>query len=249
MVYLVPVFNHSYCTVRAVNRAARQVRQEIEMKMGILGAGFIGRAMATLAKQSGYDVMISNSRGPQTLMSTAAAIGCHVGTAREAAVFGDVVVVAVPFHSYPALPVAELEGKIVIDTCNYYPERDGHIDALDQYATTTSELIARHLHGARLVKAFNAILAKDLETDGTPPGTPHRRALPMAGDDLAAKQAVAGVLDQFGFDAVDAGPLSASWRFERAKPVYCVRLDREGLLEKLAEAKRDVEVPHGSWRR
>ncbi|VVD31686.1 NADPH-dependent F420 reductase [Paraburkholderia dioscoreae] len=219
------------------------------MKMGILGAGFIGRAMATLAKQSGYEVMISNSRGPETLMSTAAAIGCRVGTAREAAAFGDVVVVAVPLRSYPALPAAELEGKIVIDTCNYYPDRDGHIDVLDQYAMTTSELMAGHLHGARLVKAFNAILAKDFETDGTPAGTPHRRALPMAGDDLAAKQVVAGILDQFGFDAVDAGSLSGSWRFERAKPVYCVRLNRAGVLEKLAEAKRDVELPHGSWRR
>lgn len=218
------------------------------MKMGILGAGFLGRAMATLAKQHGHEVMISNSRGTETLMSTAAAIGCRVGTAREAAVFGDLAVVAVPFRHYLALPVAELEGKIVIDACNYYPERDGHIDVLDQHAITTSELMARHLRGARLVKAFNAILAKDLETDGTPAGESARRALPMAGDDLTAKQVVAGILDQFGFDAVDAGSLSASWRFERAKPAYCVRLDRAGLLERLAEAKREVELPHGSWR-
>jgi predicted dinucleotide-binding enzyme len=218
------------------------------MKMGILGAGFLGRALATLAKQNGYEVMISNSRGPETLMSTAAATGCRVGTAREAAVFGDIVVISVPLRSYLTLPVAELEGKIVIDTCNYYPERDGHIDALDQYTLTTSELMARHLPGARLVKAFSAILAKDLETDGVAPGRPNRRALPIAGDDVAAKQAVAGILDQFGFDAVDAGSLSASWRFERAKPAYCVRLDRAGLLKKLAQAERNVELPHGSWR-
>ncbi|CAN0627609.1 8-hydroxy-5-deazaflavin:NADPH oxidoreductase [Burkholderia multivorans] len=219
------------------------------MKMGILGAGFIGKAMATLAKQCGHEVMMSNSRGPETLMSTAAAIGCRVGTASEAAVFGEIVVVAVPLCSYLTLPVAELEGKIVIDACNYYPERDGHIDVLEQYAMTTSELMARHLQGARLVKAFNAILAKDLDTDGLPPGRPDRRALPMAGDDPGAKRVVAGILDQFGFDAVDAGSLSESWRFERAKPAYCVRLDREGLREKLAEAKRNVELPHGSWRR
>jgi predicted dinucleotide-binding enzyme len=219
------------------------------MKIGIVGAGFIGRALATLAQRSGHAVMLSNSRGPETLMSTVAAIGCRAGSAREAAQFGEVVVVAVPLHSYAALPVAELAGKIVIDTCNYYPERDGAIEALDRRATTTSELIAGHLHGARLVKAFNAILAKDLETDGTPPGSAQRRALPIAGDDAQAKRVVADLLDQFGFDAYDAGALSQSWRFERAKPAYCARLDRAALRDKLAEAQRDVELPHGSWRR
>jgi hypothetical protein len=99
-----------------------------------------------------------------------------------------------------------------------------------------------------VVKAFNAILAKDLETDGSAPLTPKRRALPFAGDDEQARRVVSGLLDQFGFDPVDAGVLADSWRFERAKPVYCIPLDRAGLLEGLAAAQRDVELPHGSWR-
>jgi hypothetical protein len=218
------------------------------MKMGILGAGFIGRAMATLAKQNGHEVMISNSREPRTLISTAAALGCALGTAQEAAKFGEVVVVAVPFGNIDALPAAALDGKIVIDTCNYYPDRDGPIQALDRRATTTSQMLAAALPGASVVKAFNAILAKDLETDGSAPLTPKRRALPFAGDDEQARRVVSGLLDQFGFDPVDAGALADSWRFERAKPVYCIPLDRAGLLEGLAAAQRDVELPHGSWR-
>jgi predicted dinucleotide-binding enzyme len=218
------------------------------MKIGILGAGFIGRAMATLAKQNGHEVMISNSRDPRTLISTAAAIGCALGTAQQAASFGEVVVVAVPFGNIDALPAAALEGKIVIDTCNHYPERDGRIEALDSHATTTSQMLAAALPGARVVKAFNAILARDLETDGSAPHTPKRRALPFAGDDEHAKRVVSGLLDQFGFDPVDAGALADSWRFERAKPVYCVPFDRAGMLDGLAAAQRDVELPHGSWR-
>ena len=219
------------------------------MKIGILGAGFIGRALVALAKKSGHEVMLINSRGPQTLLSTAAATGCQIGSATDAAKFGDIVIVAVPFLNYRALAVAEFDGKIVIDTCNYYPERDGQIEVLDQRLTTTSELMAGHLRGARVVKAFNAILAKDLDTDGTPPGTRNRRALPIAGDDAQAKRQVSELMDQCGFDAVDAGALSEGWRFERAKPAYCIRLDRAALQQKLAEAERDIELAHGSWRR
>ncbi|OAJ60073.1 NADP oxidoreductase [Paraburkholderia ginsengiterrae] len=221
------------------------------MKIGILGAGFIGRAMAALAQQNGHTVMISNSRDPRTLVSTGAALGCALGTAQEAAAFGDVAVVAVPFSSIDALPAEALDGKIVIDTCNYYPDRDGRIEALESRATTTSQMLAAALPGARVVKAFNAILAKNLEADGRQPNAPDtakRRALPFAGDDDEAKRVVSGLLDQFGFDPVDAGALADSWRFERAKPVYCTALDRAGMLEGLAAARRDVEVPHGSWR-
>jgi predicted dinucleotide-binding enzyme len=201
------------------------------MKIGIVGAGFIGRAMAALAKADGHDVMISNSRDPRTLISTAAALGCATGTAEQAARFGDVVVVAVLFSSIDALPAAALDGRIVIDTCNYYPQRDGQIDALDKRATTTSQMLAARLPGARVVKAFNAILAKDPETDGKPKGAPQRRALPFAGDDEHAKRVVSELLDQFGFDPVDAGTLADSWRFERAKPVYCIAFDRAGIVE------------------
>ncbi|MFM0302187.1 NADPH-dependent F420 reductase [Paraburkholderia sediminicola] len=218
------------------------------MKIGILGAGFLGRAMATVAKNHGHEVMISNSRDPRTLISTAAVLGCALGTAEEAAKFGDVVVVTVPFSNIDALPAAALDGKIVIDTCNYYPDRDGQIEALNSRSTTTSQMLAAALPGAKVVKAFNAILAKDLETDGKPAGAANRRALPIASDNAQAKHVVTGLLDQFGFDPVDAGALADSWRFERAKPVYCIALDRAGITEGLAAAQRDVELPHGSWR-
>ncbi len=218
------------------------------MKIGILGAGFMSRALATLAKQNGHEVMISNSRDPRTLISTAAATGCAIGTAQEAAAFGEVVVVAVPFGSIHALPAAALDGKVVIDTCNYYPQRDGPIEALDTHATTTSQMLAAALPGVKVEKAFSAILAKDLETDGKPAGAPNRRALPLAADDESAKRVVSELVDQFGFDSVDAGALADSWRFERAKPVYCIALDRAGLVEGLAAAQREVELPHGSWR-
>ncbi|WP_288824716.1 NAD(P)-binding domain-containing protein [uncultured Paraburkholderia sp.] len=218
------------------------------MKIGILGAGFLGRALATVAQRHGHEVMIANSRDPNTLISTAAALGCATGTAQEAAKFSDVVVVSVPFGQIGHLPVAALDGKIVIDTCNHYPDRDGPIEALQNGVTTTSQMLAAALPGARVVKAFNAILAKDLETAGTAPGTPNRRALPLAADDPQARDVVSALVDQFGFDPVDAGPLADSWRFERAKPVYCIAHDRTGMVAGLAAARRDVELPHGSWR-
>ena len=219
------------------------------MKIGIIGAGFIGRALASRAKACGHEVMISNSRGPDTLATTAAALRCKVGTAEDAARFGDVVFVAIPFKNCRALPVAPLAGKIVVDANNYYPQRDGRIAELDNHETTTSELIAQHLRDARLVKAFNAILQGDIEKDARPPGSPDRRALPIAGDDPDAKRVVAKLMDEFGFDAVDAGSLADSWRFERARPAYCIPLDMAGMQAALAEAQKDVELPHGSWHR
>lgn len=219
------------------------------MQIGIIGAGFIGRAVAGLAVRTGHEVMISNSRGPATLGSTIAAIGCTAGTVEQAATFGDLVLVAIPFHAMSSLPAATLAGKPVLDANNYYPERDGRIDALDRQEGTTSGMLAKHLGSALVVKAFNAILQKDLAEGGTAPGSLGRRALPIAGDDAEAKRLVAGLHDEFGYDVVDVGPLSEGWRFERAMPAYCVPLDRAGLTAALAAAQRGVEVPHGSWRR
>jgi predicted dinucleotide-binding enzyme len=220
-----------------------------DMKLGVIGAGFIGRAIATLAVRSGHEVMISNSRGPRTLGSTTVAIGCKAGTAQQAAEFGDAVLLAIPFGAYRELDAEPLAGKLVMDAGNYYPERDGQIAELDQDETTTSELLAIRLVGARVVKAFNAILQQDL-VDGTkPPPSQGRRALPVAGDDASAKQVVTGLHDQFGYDVVDAGPLSEGWRFQRAMPAYCIPLDATTLAQALAAAKRGEERPHGSWRR
>jgi len=216
------------------------------MKIGIIGAGFIGRAVARLAVQHGHEVMLSNSRSPKTLSSTVAAIRCQVGTAKDAAEFGDVALVAIPFSNYLDLAPEPFAGEIVLDASNYYPERDGEIEALDAHATTVSELLAQHLAGAKVVKAFNAILERDIEKDSRPAGAPDRRALPIAGDDASAKQVAAGLLGQLGYDVVDAGPLSEGWRFERARPAYCVPLDTAGLERALENA--GTTVPEGSWR-
>lgn len=214
------------------------------MKIGIIGAGFVGRAVGRLAVQAGHEVMLSNSRGPQTLFSLRYAIGAEVGTAEDAAVFGDIAVVAIPLAAWRAVPEAPLRGKVVLDANNYYPERDGRIAEIDDDGLTTSELLARTLPGSRIVKAFNAITMNDLENDGLPSGTPGRRALPLAGDDPAGKAIAGRLYDAFGFDAVDAGALAEGWRFERGMPPYCTRLDRDQLARALASATR--EQRHGA---
>ncbi len=219
------------------------------MKIGIIGAGHIGQAIARLAVANGHEVKISNSRGPETLTDIARKIGCSAGTSEEAGGFGPVAVITVPFVNLFKIDPAPLAGRIVIDTNNYYPDRDGRIAARDLLQTTTSAMVAKHFAASKVVKAFNAILAADLETPAPMPIVGQRRALPIAGDDVEAKQVVAELQDEFGFDTVDAGSLADSWRFERAKPAYCIPLDRAGLIAALAKAERDVELPHGSWRR
>ena len=218
------------------------------MRIGIIGAGNIGRAVASLGISRGHAVMISNSRAPETLASTIQAIGCQAGTPEQAAAFGAVVVIAIPLKNYQSIPADPLAGKIVIDANNYYPDRDGHIAALDRQETTTSELLAKHLPTSRIVKTFNAIMAKDIEADGRTSGSPGRRALPLAGDDATAKRVVTDLLYQFGFDAVDAGHLSEGWRFERARPAYCVPLNSVTLSKTLTATKRDNFVAEASWR-
>ncbi|MED5500094.1 MAG: NAD(P)-binding domain-containing protein [Pseudomonadota bacterium] len=219
------------------------------MQIGIIGAGFIGRVVARLAIAAGHDVMISNSRGPHTLSSIPPDIGARIGTVHEAIGFGEMILIAIPLHQYSNIPVEPLRDKIVLDANNYYPDRDGPIPELDARRATTSGLLAQHLPDSRIVKVFNAILASDLEKGGQALSSGNRRALPIAGDDNVAKDSVASLVRQFGFDVVDAGSLAESWRFERAKPAYCIPLDREGLRQALAEAQRDIDMPEGSWRR
>lgn len=218
------------------------------MKMGILGAGAIGGAVAKLAADRGHDVMIS-SRHPDSLAGLARAIRCRVGSLEQASGFGKLCVAAVPLMALDTLPVQALAGVVVIDAMNYYPERDGSITVLDQRATTTSEMVAARLPGARLVKGFSAILARDLPDDARPPVPSGRRALPVAGNDPAANKIVMELHDAFGFEVLDTGSLAQSWRFERAKPAYCIPLDMDGLRSALDAATRDGELPHGSWRR
>lgn len=208
------------------------------MKIGIIGAGFVGRAIAKLAIQAGHQVMLSNSRDPRTLFSLKPMIGCETGTAAEAARFGQVVVIAVPLTALEQLPAAELQGKTVLDAVNYYPERDGEIEELLTGRISTSERLARLLPNSRITKAFNAIRMTDLETQGVPAGDAHRRAIPLAGDDREGKAIAMALYEAFGFDAVDAGALVEGWRFERATPAYCVALNREQLITTLKETPR-----------
>lgn len=212
--------------------------------IGLIGAGHIGSQVARLALASGYKVVISNSRGPETLAGLVAELGpgARAATALEAAQAGEIVVVTVPLKNYRAVPVEPLAGKIVIDTNNYYPQRDGHIPELDNESTTTSELLQAHLPASKVVKAFNHIYAAELTTHGQPAGTKNRRALVIAGDDQSAKDVVTHLLDQFGFDTVDAGPLKEGWRIQRDTPGYGPRRTAEELREDLAAAKRYAEM-------
>ncbi len=208
--------------------------------LGLIGAGHIGSQVARLAVANGYDVVLSNSRGPETLAGLVAELGprARAATPIEAAKAGDLVVVTIPLKHYRSVPVEPLEGKIVIDTNNYYPQRDGHVAELDDESTTTSELLQAHLPKSKVVKAFNHIYAADLTTHGQPAGTRSRRALVIAGDDLAAKATVTKMLDAFGFDTVDAGPLAEGWRIQRDTPGYGPRRNAQQLSEDLAAAKR-----------
>jgi predicted dinucleotide-binding enzyme len=208
--------------------------------IGLIGAGHIGSQLARLALKNGYNVVISNSRGPETLADLVKELGPRARAAapEEAAQAGDIIVVTIPLKSLRDVPVAPLAGKIVIDTLNYYPERDGHIADLDHEKTTTSEMVQQHLPGSHVVKAFNHIYAAELTTHGQPTGSPNRRAIAIAGNDPAANRAVTALLDQFGFDTVDMGPLSESWRIQRDTPGYGPRRTADELRKDLAAAKR-----------
>lgn len=208
--------------------------------IGIIGAGNIGAQLARLAVQHGYDVVISNSRGPETLTDLVAELGdrAQAGTRDEAARAADIAVVTTPLSAIPSIPADALAGKVVIDTNNYYPQRDGRIPELDDESTTTAELLQRQLPDSHVVKGFNHIMAVDLTTKGSPSGTPGRRALAIAGDDAEAKATVAALMDLFGFDAVDAGPLAEGWRIQRDTPGYVVADTAAELEAHLAEAKR-----------
>jgi len=212
--------------------------------IGLIGAGHIGSQLARLAVRHGYDVVVSNSRGPETLKELVSELGsrARASTALEAAEAGDIVVVTIPLKNIGDLPLAPLAGKIVIDTNNYYPQRDGQIAELDEEKTTTSELLQRHLPKSKVVKAFNHIYAAELTTHGQPAGTPNRRALAIAGNDAEAKRVVTQLIDQFGFDVVDIGPLSDSWRIQRDTPGYGPRRTAEELRRDLAAAQRPVRA-------
>ena len=190
--------------------------------IGFIGSGNIGSTVARLAIAAGHDVVLSNSRGPETLVDVVQRLGDHAraATADEAAAEGDLIVVSVPLSAVEDLPVEPLAGKVVMDTVNYYPQRDGHVAELDDESTTTSELVARRLRGARVVKVFSNIAAPALDALARPSGAADRTALPIAGDDDEAKQVVLEFLDEIGYDTVDTGPLAEGWWFQRDTAAY-----------------------------
>lgn len=180
------------------------------MKIGFIGAGHIGANAAKLLAEAGHEIAISNSRGPETLGDVVAEIGHDASavTAEEAANFGDVVFVSIPFGKYRDIPAEALAGKLVIDSNNYYPDRDGNYIELDEGKTTSSELLAAHLKGATIVKAFNTIWFEHLKTQGNTELEPdERRVIFIAGDDVISKETVAKLIDDIGFAAVDTGRL------------------------------------------
>jgi 8-hydroxy-5-deazaflavin:NADPH oxidoreductase len=190
--------------------------------IGIIGSGRIGGTVAKLAIDAGYDVVLSNSRGPETLdgLVTELGPGARAASRDEAAAVGDLVLVSIPIKAYPTLSALSLAGTIVMDTGNYYPDRDGNISELGAKTVTDSEYLVRYLPGAEVVKVFNNIFFKHLLNLARPAGASDRSALPIAGDNAAAKAAVAEFLDSIGYDAVDTGSLADGWRQQPGTPVY-----------------------------
>jgi len=211
------------------------------MKIGIIGAGNIGGTLTHRLRALGHDVSVANSRGPETLADLAAETGAKAVTVTEAARGKDVVIVAIPEKSIVDLPDDlfgdTADGPVVVDTGNYYPQRDGHIDTIEENVAE-SRWVAQQL-GRPVVKAFNTIYAQHLMEGGRPAGEKGRIALPVAGDDDDAKQVVLRMIDELGFDGVDAGGLDESWRQQPATPVYGADLDAEGVRRALSEARKE----------
>jgi len=205
--------------------------------VGFIGSGNIGGTVARLAIDAGYDVVVSNSRGPETLTELVASLGhkARAATSAQAAAAGDIVVVTVPL-GHIEQPLAD---KVVIDTCNYYPERDGTISALDDKQITTSGLVQQHLSKSHVVKAFNNIFFQHLGSMQRPAGASDRNTLMIAGDDGTAKKTVTDFLHAIGYDVFDTGSLADSWRFQRDQPAYAGAYAEGGDFDTPKRADRD----------
>ena len=212
--------------------------------IGIIGSGNIGSQLARAFTALGHDVVIANSRGPASLaplvneVAGSRAPGTLTAAEVEAAArAGEITVLTIPLGRVPELPRDLFESRIVIDTCNYYPQRDGDIAPLDDESLTTAEWTAEHFPSATIVKAFNHIPANDITDHAQPPGTDGRRGLTVHADDISAKARVADLIEAIGFDVVDGGDLAESWRIQRDTPGYGPRFTAEELIEKLAAAQ------------
>lgn len=212
------------------------------MKIGIIGAGNIGGTLTRRFRQIGHDVAVANSRGPDSLRELAAETGATAVPLRDAVVDRDVIVVTIPEKSIPELPkdlfTRVPENVVVVDTGNYYPrQRDGRIEAIES-GTPESRWVSEQLNRP-VIKAFNDIYAEHLLKLGKPKGAPDRIALPVAGDDPKAKSVVMQLVDEIGFDPVDAGSLDDSWRQQPNTPVYAMDYDVAGVRRALADATKE----------
>jgi 8-hydroxy-5-deazaflavin:NADPH oxidoreductase len=208
--------------------------------IGIIGSGQVGSNLAKAAIAHGYDVVLSNSQGPGSLAGLVHDLGPHAraATPEQAAAAGDFAIVAIPLTAIDQVPVEPLAGKVVIATINYFPGRLGHVAEIDNGTTTAPGLLQAHLPTSKVVRAFSMINAADMSGDGHPEGDPRRRALALAGDDPAAKKLVAGLYNEFGFDAVDIGGLAESWRVDFGQPAFVTRQNTAELKANVAKAKR-----------
>jgi len=208
--------------------------------IGFIGAGHIGAQIARAVVAAGYDVVLSNATGPASLAPLVAELGdrARAATVAEAAQTGDVVVVAVPLSAFDTVPPAPLAGKTVIVTSNYNPSREGAVPAIDAQQTTVPGILQARLPDSHVVRAFSHISSGEVTTAGRPPGTPHRRALAIAGDDAAAKEQVAKIYDEVGFDTLDLGGLDEAWRVDRGQPAFIAHQDLAQLKVNAAKADR-----------
>jgi hypothetical protein len=215
------------------------------MKIGIIGAGHIGGNLTRRLSALGHQVFVANSRGPDSLAALAAETGATAATVNEAARVGDIVVVTIPLKSVPLLPrdlFANTPASVaIVDTGNYYPQRDGQIEAIEE-GTTESRWVSQQLRRP-VIKAFNNIYAQHLLEEGRPKGAPGRIALPVAGDDEDAKAVVMQLVEELGFDAIDAGGLDDSWRQQPGTPVYGTDFDADLARRALAQASPE-RTPH-----
>ncbi len=210
--------------------------------IGFIGSGQIGSALARIAVAGGYDVVVSNSRAPETLAELVAELGpnARAAWAAEAGAAADVAVVSIPLKNIWHIEPAPLAGKIVLETNNYYPVRDGRIESIDEELATTTGLLQEHLPTSHVVKGFNHINYLHIPSQALPAGDPARRALAIAGDHDDAKEWARAFIDLAGFDTVDAGSADDSWRIEKGTPGYGPRLTVAELEAALAQAVRSV---------
>jgi len=210
--------------------------------IGVIGAGHIGRNFSIAAIARGYDVVISNATGPETLTDLITELGpkARAATASGAASSGDFALLAIPLTGADDLPAEPLAGKIVLTTCNYFPQRDGHLPDIDSGKVTVPGYLQGRLSDSGVVRVFNHIDAANIVSGGTPAGTPNRRALGYAGDDPEGRKLAADLYEAFGFDAVDVGGLDDAWRLDVDQPTFVVRQNKQELLENLAKAERHV---------